>query len=130
MTDLNQLIVQVEASTDSKEKEKEQEEPASQLRRTTRIRTFTEKGKEMQDEKIKWIQQRFENIFEKWRTRAKSSKQPLPQSELLSEDLLNYIMSDVSGLSADVQRAYNELRQLTPPDQETRRKVDICVQIS
>lgn len=39
-------------------------------------------------------------------------------------------MSDVSGLSADVQRAYNELRQVTPLDQETRRKVDICVQIS
>lgn len=48
----------------------------------------------------------------------------------MSEDLLNDIMSDVSGLSADVQQAYNELRQLTPPDHEKRRKVDICVQIS
>lgn len=84
----------------------------------------------MQDEKVIGIQQRFDYIFEKWRTRAKSSKQPLSQSEPLSEDLLHDIMSDVSGLSADVQRAYNELRQLTPPDQETRRKVDICVQIS
>lgn len=84
----------------------------------------------MQDEKVIGIQQRFDYIFEKWRTRAKSSKQPLSQSEPLSEGLLHDIMSDVSGLPADVQRAYNELRQLTPPDQETRRKVDICVQIS
>lgn len=84
----------------------------------------------MQDEKVKRIQQRFNYIFEKWRTCTKSSKQPLSQSEPLSEDLLNDIISDVSGLSADVQRAYDGQRQLTPTDQETRRKVDICVQVS
>lgn len=84
----------------------------------------------MQDEKVKGIQQRFDYIFGKWRTRAKSSKQPLSQSEPLSEDLLHDIMNDVSGFSEDVQRAYNDQCQLTPPDQETRRKVDICVKIS
>lgn len=131
MTDPNQPIIQPVPSTDSQiELEEEQENPVSQLRRSTRVKTLTEKGKEMQDEGIKGIQQRFNYIFEKWRTRAKSSKQPLSQSEPLSKDLLNDILSDVSGLSGDVQRTYNELRHLTPPDQETRRKVDICVQIS
>lgn len=75
MTDLNQPIIQFEPSTDSQiDLEEEQEEPVSQLRRSTRVKTLTEKGKEMQDEKIKGIQQRFNSIFEKWRTRAKSSK--------------------------------------------------------
>ncbi|KAK7895264.1 hypothetical protein WMY93_020589 [Mugilogobius chulae] len=38
--------------------------------------------------------------------------------------------SDIHGLCADIQKIYDELRRLTPPDQETRRKVDLCVEIS
>lgn len=52
--------------------EKEPEESASQLRKSARVRTLTEKGKEMQDEKVKG-HQRFDYIFEKWRSRAKSA---------------------------------------------------------
>lgn len=70
---------------------------------------------------------RLAGVTELFGTPSKSS-QGLKKTEELH--LLNDIISDVSGLSADVQRAYDELRQLTPPDQETRRKVDICVQIS
>lgn len=57
----------------------------------------------MQDEKIKGLQQRFNYMFERWRTRVKSSKQQLSQSESLTEDLLQDIIGDVTGLSADVQ---------------------------
>ncbi|XP_053363240.1 uncharacterized protein LOC128533064 [Clarias gariepinus] len=138
MTEPNQPLFQPEPSTDSQTDTEEEElpcpevsqEPVSQLRRSKRVKTLTVKGKEMQDEKIKGLQQRFNYIFEKWRICAKSSKQPLSQSEPLSEDLLNDIVGDVTGLSVDTQRAYNELRQVTTPDSETRRKVDICVQIS
>ncbi|KAI3352294.1 hypothetical protein L3Q82_005273 [Scortum barcoo] len=34
------------------------------------------------------------------------------------------------GLSADVQRSYDALRKVSPPDQDTHRRVDLCVGIS
>lgn len=66
MTDSNKPTVQVDSHADSQVNlEKEPEESASQLRKSARVRTLTEKGKEMQDEKVKGIQQRFDYIFEK-----------------------------------------------------------------
>jgi len=108
-----------------------QQEEVQQPRRSQRVRTLTEKGRELQDEKIKALQQRFNYIYEKWRTQVKSSKKPLSQSkEPLPDDLLNDIIDCVTGLSTDVQRVYDELRDISTPEQETRRKVDLCVEIS
>ncbi|XP_042244222.1 uncharacterized protein LOC121880779 isoform X1 [Thunnus maccoyii] len=107
------------------------QEEAHQPRRSQRIKTLTEKGKEMQEGKIKGLQQKFDYIYDKWRTHVKSAKQPLSQStEPLSDDLLQDIIGDVIGLSADVQRIYDELRKVSPPGQDTRRRVDQCVEIS
>ncbi|KAK3545764.1 hypothetical protein QTP70_011831, partial [Hemibagrus guttatus] len=35
-----------------------------------------------------------------------------------------------AGLSADVQRVYDDLRKISTPDQDIRRRVDLCVEIS
>ncbi|XDV25278.1 hypothetical protein PO909_029222 [Leuciscus waleckii] len=108
-----------------------QQEEAQQPRRSQRVRTLTKKGRELQDEKIKALQQRFNYIYDKWRTQVKSSKKPLSQStEPLPDDLLNDIIGCVTGLSADVQRVYDELRDVSIPEQDTRRRVDLCVEIS
>jgi hypothetical protein len=48
----------------------------------------------------------------------------------LSEELLKDIIGDIAGLSADVRLIYDELRNVSTPDQDTRRKVDLCVEIS
>lgn len=85
----------------------------------------------MQDKKIKALQQSFNYIYRKWRTQVKFSKQSLLQSsELLLDGLLNDIIGDVRGLCADVQRVYDELRRVSTPDQDMRRRVDLCVEIS
>lgn len=61
----------------------------------------------------------------------KSSKRTLSQSaEALSDDLLNDIIGDVRGPSSDVQRVYDDLRKISTPDQDMRRRVDLCVEIS
>ncbi|KAL6466976.1 hypothetical protein MHYP_G00247800 [Metynnis hypsauchen] len=100
-------------------------------RRGERIRTLTEKAKEMQDNKVKALQQRFNYIYQKWRIQAKFAKKQLSQSsEPLSENLLNDIMGDVRGLCADLQHIYEALRGIIAPDQDTRRTVDRCVEIS
>ncbi|XP_054594125.2 uncharacterized protein [Nothobranchius furzeri] len=101
------------------------------LRRGARQRTLTEKGKALQEEKIKALTQRFNYIYKKWKAHVKFFKHSSKQSsEPLSEGLLNDILGEVKGLCADIQRVYEDLRKLSTPDQETRRRVDLCVEIS
>ncbi len=65
------------------------------------------------------------------KTYAKSSKRTLSQpTETLSDNLLNDIIGDVGGLSADVQRVYDKLHKISTPEQETHRRVDLCVEVS
>ncbi len=85
----------------------------------------------MQVAKIKSLQQRFIYIYNKWKTYVKSSKRTLSQpTETLSDDLLNDVIGDVRGLSVDVQHVYDELRKISTPEQEIRRRVDLCVEVS
>lgn len=73
---------------------------------------------------LKDSSKRFNYNYEKWRTRAKASMLPLSQTGPLNKDILEDIIGDVRGLCADVTKVYEELRKLTPPDQETRRRVE------
>lgn len=102
------------------------QEDTQQSRRSKITRTLKEKGREMQVAKIISLQQRFNYIYDKWRTHVKSSKRTLSQStETLPDDLLNDLIGDVLGFFADVQRVYDELRKITTPDQDTRCRVDL-----
>ena len=108
-----------------------QHDEVPKLRQSSRIRSFTEKGKEMQEEKCKGLQQKFNYTYDKWKTQAKLAKKSLSQlKDRLSEELLKDIIGDIAGFSADVQLIYDELRNVSTPDQDTRRKVDLCVEIS
>ena len=108
-----------------------QHDEAPKLRQSSRIRSLTEKGKEMQEEKCKGLQQKFNYTYDKWKTQAKLAKKSLSQlKDRLSEELLKDIIGDIEGFSADVQLIYDELRNVSTLDQDTRRKVDLCVEIS
>lgn len=85
----------------------------------------------MYEEKIKKLQQRFNYTYGKWKMHVKAAKKPLSQSiEPLPDDLLQDFIGEIQGLSVDVQHCYDELRKVSPPDQDTRRRVDLCVGIS
>ena len=95
------------------------------------LKTLTEKVNEMQEGKIKGLQQRFNYIYDKWRIQVKSAKQTSSQStEPLSDDLLQDIVGNIIGLSADVQYIYDKLRKVSLPDQDIHRREDQCVEIS
>lgn len=108
------------------------EHPEEQaLRRSQQTRTLTEKGKAMQEDNIRALQQRFDYIYKKWRTHVKFCKKTLSQSlESLAEGLLEEILYDVKALFVDVQRVYEDLRRISTPNQDTRRRVDLCAQVS
>ena len=100
-------------------------------RHSERTRTLTEKGKAMQEDKIKTLKQRFNYTYNKWGTHVKISKKALSQiTEAFSECLMQDILRDVKGLSGDVHHVYEDLRRVSTPDQDTRRRVDICTQVS
>lgn len=125
--------VEVGQESDSEEKSLNHLSVAEELlpRRSQRARTLTEKGKEMQDERLRSLQQRFNYIYSKWKSHVRFSKKSLSQSAVSpSEELLNYIIGDVTSLSADIQLVYEELRKISVPDQDTRRRVDQCVEVS
>ena len=99
-----------------------QHDEAPKLRQSSRIRSLTEKGKEMQEEKCKGLQQKFNYTYDKWKTQAKLAKKSLSQlKDRLSEELLKDIIGDIAGFSADVQQIYDELRNVSTPDRKSTR---------
>ncbi|XP_077385926.1 uncharacterized protein LOC144023873 [Festucalex cinctus] len=101
------------------------------IRRSERCRTLTEKGRGMQEEKIKGLKRRFNFAYDKWKYSVKFARKKLVQvTEPLTDDELHHIISEDHSYAADVQRIYDELRQIELPDQETRRRVDLCIQVS
>ncbi|XP_052445763.1 uncharacterized protein LOC127987458 [Carassius gibelio] len=93
-------------------------------RRSQRARKFTEKGKELHDERLTKLKNSFQRSYEKWKTLARDSRQRLMGH--LSSDMLNSLIDAISGSSKDVNVVYEELRQNVNPDSDTRRRVDTC----
>lgn len=56
------------------------EENTQQPTRGQRIKTLTEKGKEMQQGKVKALQERFNYIYDKWKIKAKYAKKSYQQN--------------------------------------------------
>lgn len=116
-----------EPPTDAKAAE-ETQAAAESLRKSQRARKLTEKAQELYENKIKKHQQRFTTTYEKWKVVAKEAKKVLGKSA--DREILQDLITQMLALSADVKRAYEDLRQYTLPDSETRRRVDTCHAVS
>ncbi|XP_023817899.1 stress response protein NST1-like isoform X1 [Oryzias latipes] len=104
------------------------EEEAKTPRRSERIRSLTEKGKELQKEKLKAMERKYRMTYEKWRYHARISKEML--SDKVSKEELKEIIEDLQATSSAVQGMYDELRQVCTPESDLRRKVDTCMSLS
>lgn len=98
------------------------------LRRSERVRTLTEKGREFQGERLKHIQRRNKIIYEKWRCHARIGKELL--SDDASEDELNELIENIKYTCSAVRVVYEELRQIQTPEPDLRRRVDTCISFS
>lgn len=94
------------------------------VRRSQRIWKLTEKGQELHDDKSKKLQHRFTSTYEKWKALVKEAKRALNHPP--SSDNLQDLQTKIHTTSTDVKQAYEDLRQHSPPDEETRRRVDTC----
>lgn len=89
---------------------------------------MTEKGQELHDEKSKRLQHRFATTYDRWKAIAKQTKKALDGSS--STDALLDLRNNIRSASSDVKRAYDDLRQHSAPDGETRRRADTCDAVS
>ncbi|XP_045065112.1 uncharacterized protein LOC123482227 [Coregonus clupeaformis] len=92
--------------------------------RSQRDRKLTEKGQELYNEQIRRFAHRFTVSYEEWKAIAKDAKQAL--SGQCSNNLLHEHISEISAASENLNIAYDELRSIDNPDQDTRRRIDTC----
>ncbi|XP_057215222.1 nestin-like [Triplophysa rosa] len=92
--------------------------------RSQRIRKFTEKGKELHEEKVMRIMNHFCGSYGKWKALAKDARQRL--IGCLSNDMLQSLIRTINFALEYVNVAYEELCQNASPDSETRRRIDTC----
>nr|XP_054599707.1 uncharacterized protein LOC129164253 [Nothobranchius furzeri] len=97
------------------------------LRKSQRVKRFTEKGQALHDEKVNKLQACFKVRYERWKVVAKQGKKALeePVSAKLKE-----LIDRVEYASAEVKQVYDELRSHETPDADTRRRVDTCDAVS
>ncbi|XP_076869830.1 uncharacterized protein LOC143521148 [Brachyhypopomus gauderio] len=113
---------------ESKIMDSELAERVEGLRRSERTRTLTEKGRELQEERLKGIQRRYRIIYEKWRCQARIGKEIL--RDRASEDELNELIKNMEDASSNVKDIFEELRQVQTPESDLRRRVDTCIALS
>lgn len=76
--------------------------------RSERTRTLTEKGKELQEVRLKSVQRRYRIIYEKWRSHARIGKEILTDDA--SADELNELTENIQSTCSDVKGINEELR--------------------
>ncbi|XP_023805606.1 uncharacterized protein LOC111946470 [Oryzias latipes] len=93
-------------------------------RRSQRVRTLTEKGQELHDEQVKKAAHRFSTCYEKWKAVIKETKKAIDGQ--CSMDLLDENITKVNSAATNVCAAYDDLRRIDTPDNDTRRRMDTC----
>nr|XP_021322660.1 uncharacterized protein LOC108179640 [Danio rerio] len=101
---------------------------ATELRRSERARTLTEKGKELQEAKLKGLKRQYRIVYEKWRYYARLSKEIF--SDEASQEELNELIHNIESSCSNVKAIYEELRQVQIPEQDLRRRIDVCISLS
>ena len=112
----------------TKPKSGERADNEEELGRGKRTYKRTQKGQALHDEKTKKLQHRFTTTYEKWKYLAKEAKKIIEGPS--SNEMLNDFMTSIDSSSNEVRRAYETLRQHTPPESEVRRRADTCNALS
>lgn len=99
-------------------------ESSKEPQRSQRVRKLTEKGQELHDEQVKRLEHRFRVSYEKWKAITKETKEV--QNQKCSKDMLLAHIMKMSKASKDLNAIYDDLRNTTSPDHDTRRRIDKC----
>lgn len=100
------------------------EQSETEIRKSSRERHFTPKMQEIKDQELIQNEKRFQSLYDKWKIKVRDTRTRLKDA-CPEEDLYN-MMDDVEMLDSNLKETYDNIRKLTAPSQEIRRKVDAC----
>ncbi|KAL0984712.1 hypothetical protein UPYG_G00145740, partial [Umbra pygmaea] len=89
-----------------------------------RVRKLTEKGQELQEERVKKLQQRFNFSYDKWSIIAKDAT--LAFDACCSNELRQVLAGKIRKASMELHLIYEDMRRICTPHPDIRRRVDIC----
>lgn len=97
-------------------------------RKSQRSRTLTEKGRGMLNQRIKELEQSFKIKYEKWKVLAKDANHSI--SDNCSDEELQAIINNINTASSELNTAYENWRQVDIPDNNARRRIDTCEEVT
>ena len=99
--------------------------PSEEPQLGQRVRKLTVKGKDLHDEQVKKVANRFSVCYEKWKVVTKEANQALSGGQCSDEQLDEYI-TKVCNVSRSVDAVYDDWKRIDVPDNNARRRVDTC----
>ncbi|KAL7381184.1 hypothetical protein ABVT39_001693 [Epinephelus coioides] len=97
-------------------------------RRSERSQTLTEKGKELQKEKIQGLLLRFDSIYERWKALTKVAKKSVIKQD--PSDILQEHISTIQKELSELNSVYDEYRRIDSPSHDMLRKLDKCTSVT
>lgn len=97
------------------------------LRKSQRTRTLTEKGKSLQEAKLRDLIKDFERLYKKWKYHINCFRRFMKSKDM---EIIAEAVSTIDAFEKDIYKTYDEIRKMESPDIEIRRKCDVCCAIS
>ncbi len=98
------------------------------LRRSERTRQPTEKMRALQEDETKKREKRLLSMYEKWKIQIRQAREQL--KTYMSEGELWSLIDELKISKEAIMNMYFEIRELTTPSTEIRRRVDTCESVS
>lgn len=100
----------------------------SDVRRSQRVRILTDKGKTLQEARLNNLKGSFEQKYKRWKYHINGLKRAMKDNDDM--DLIFEVVSTINALQSEVDKLYDEIRNITSPEPEIRRKNDTCLAIT
>ncbi|KAG1925572.1 hypothetical protein F2P79_025451 [Pimephales promelas] len=98
------------------------------IRRSQRVRTLTEKGKTLLDARLKDLETSFDQKYKRWKYHINGLKRAIKNND--DAELICEVVSTINTIQSEVDHIYGDIRSITSPEPEIRRKNDTCLAIT
>lgn len=118
----------LQSPTDLEDKLNEYDNALEGPRRSERARHPTEKMRAHQDEEAKKKEKRLYAMYEQWKLHTRKARDQL--KTYMSESQLWPLIEELKKDKEDIMKMYYEIRNLTTPSTDIRRRVDTCESVT
>lgn len=108
--------------------QEEGDDQPEDLRRSERARHPTEKMRVLQEDDAKKREKRLFSMYEKWKIQIRKAREQL--KTYMSEGELWVLIDELKKTKEAIMNMYLDIRDLTTPSTDIRRRVDTCESVS